>query len=164
MVDGRIFTVQVFKTHITWCGLCVCSLVLWFMNHAGPNEWKPFGKCLDGPQHVNCSQWLDPVRQANHVWAMTSPPCSSPLHSSPLLSLSHLCDSPSSWHSTAACTPREKERQGSRWQKNWDKVQSGAEWIDLKEDKMDGWRREGWPWHLIFIHCRLRLWEPTACV
>lgn len=47
--------------------VCVCSLVLWFMNHAGLNESNPFGKRLDGSQDVNCSQWLDPVRQANHV-------------------------------------------------------------------------------------------------
>lgn len=46
---------------------CVRSLVLWFMNHAGLNESNPLGKRLDGPQDVNCSQRLDPVRQANHV-------------------------------------------------------------------------------------------------
>lgn len=63
MVDGSRFKVQVFKAHITRWIVCV----LWFMNHAGLNESKPLQKHLDTTQDVNCSQWLDPVRQANHV-------------------------------------------------------------------------------------------------
>lgn len=108
MVDGSIFKVQVFKNTDHTVD-CVCSLVLWLMNHAGLNEQNPLGKCLDGYQDGNCSQWLDPVRQANHVRAMTSPPC----FLSSVFPSSHHCYSPSTWHSAAACTPQEKERHES---------------------------------------------------
>lgn len=143
--------------------VCVClSCGSWIMQ-AWMNGNRLENVWTDPSTLTAASGWILLGRQiTSERWHHR--PASSPLFSSPLLPSSHLCNLHSTWHSTAVCTPREKKRQGSRWQKNWDKVQSGAEWIDLKEDKMDGWRREGWLWHLIFIHCRLHLWEPTACV
>lgn len=51
---------------------------------------------------------MDPVRQANHVCAVTSPPCFlSSLSFLPSLLLV------STWNSAAAYTPQERERHGS---------------------------------------------------